>query len=85
MDNVIKQGEDSSVDYQDVATQWLSADFLDLRLRSSGYVRLFFWLESVISPVIKLSSRAKSFLPKAHTVYFSVFPQICIKTTCLVS
>lgn len=40
MDNVFTQGEDecSSVDYDDVATQWLSADFLDLRLRSSGYV-----------------------------------------------
>ncbi|KAG0613777.1 hypothetical protein M758_6G129600 [Ceratodon purpureus] len=32
------QGEDeaSSVDYEDVSAQWLSADFLDLRLRSSG-------------------------------------------------
>ncbi|KAG0571379.1 hypothetical protein KC19_VG007100 [Ceratodon purpureus] len=32
------QGEDkaSSVDYEDVPAQWLSADFLDLRLRSSG-------------------------------------------------
>lgn len=28
----------SSVDYQDVTSQWISADFLDLRLRSSGLI-----------------------------------------------
>ncbi|XP_024386825.1 uncharacterized protein [Physcomitrium patens] len=28
----------SRVDYEDVSNQWLSADFLDLRLRSSGLI-----------------------------------------------
>lgn len=36
----------SSVDYQDVTSQWISADFLDLRLRSSGYGPFFLRLTS---------------------------------------
>lgn len=38
--SVFQQGEDdynlSNVDYDDVTSKWLSADFLNLRLRSNG-------------------------------------------------
>jgi hypothetical protein len=66
----MKQGEDecSSVEYDDVATQWLSADFLDLRLRSSGYVFFSFGSRVLL----------QDFSSEAQSVHFQVHLQVSL-------